>query len=169
MAKYKTRLTFEEAAFIAEYLCNGHNGRQAYFASHHKCRTDASADTGASRLLKRPKVQVKLDQVKERMFVRAAVYEGIDKAYIMGKLNENLGRAMQSEPVRDHEGNETGEYTYQGSVANKAAELMGKEIGMFVNRVGDPDGKPLPAPETKVYLSGINFKSIVDKAKKVKA
>ena len=26
------------------------------------------------------------------------------------------------------------EYTYQGSVANKALELLGKEIGMFVER-----------------------------------
>jgi hypothetical protein len=37
-------------------------------------------------------------------------------------------------------GQEIGEYTYNGSVANKALELLGKEIGMFVDRkeVGSP-------------------------------
>jgi len=29
---------------------------------------------------------------------------------------------------------ETGEYTYQGHVANKALELIGKHRGMFVDR-----------------------------------
>jgi hypothetical protein len=27
-----------------------------------------------------------------------------------------------------------GEYTYNGSVANKALELLGKELGMFIDR-----------------------------------
>jgi hypothetical protein len=31
----------------------------------------------------------------------------------------------------DREGNPTGEYTYQGGVANKALELLGKVLGIF--------------------------------------
>ena len=52
---------------------------------------------------------------------------------------------MQAEPVkrktRDSEEEVRGEYTYQGSVANKALELIGKELGMFIDRreVGGPN------------------------------
>jgi hypothetical protein len=41
---------------------------------------------------------------------------------------------MQAVPVLDKEGNPTGEYQYNGFVANKALELLGREIGMFVER-----------------------------------
>src|SRR5262249_8271943 len=60
------------------------------------------------------------------------------------KLVENVERAMQAEPVRrkagDTEQQLAGEYVYNGSVANKALELIGKEIGMFVDRkeIGEP-------------------------------
>ena len=54
------------------------------------------------------------------------------------KLVENVDRAMQAEPVRrktdDGEKEVTGEYVYNGSVANKALELIGKELGMFIDR-----------------------------------
>ena len=52
---------------------------------------------------------------------------------------------MQAVPVTDREGNETGEYTYQGSVANRALELVGKELGMFHERVehSGADGAPI--------------------------
>ncbi|MCH8113175.1 MAG: hypothetical protein IH905_14685 [Proteobacteria bacterium] len=38
---------------------------------------------------------------------------------------------MQAVEVTDAEGNRTGVYTYQGAVANKALELLGRNIGMF--------------------------------------
>jgi phage terminase small subunit len=55
-------------------------------------------------------------------------------------LVENVDRAMEAEPVLDPKGNPTGEYKYNGNVANRALELLGKEIGMFVDRkeVGGP-------------------------------
>jgi phage terminase small subunit len=53
-------------------------------------------------------------------------------------LVENVARAMQAEPVKRKTGDGAeevdGEYTYNGSVANKALELLGKELGMFIER-----------------------------------
>ena len=52
---------------------------------------------------------------------------------------------MQAEPVRrkfgDREEEVPGENVYNGSVANKALELLGKELGMFIDRkeVGGPN------------------------------
>jgi phage terminase small subunit len=63
----------------------------------------------------------------------------ISKEWVIEKLRENVERAMTATPVvRD--GNPTGEYMYNGTVANKALELLGPEIGMFIARseVGKP-------------------------------
>lgn len=43
-------------------------------------------------------------------------------------------RAMQHRPVLDGKGRQTGVFRYQGQVANRALELIGKELGMFVDR-----------------------------------
>ena len=44
---------------------------------------------------------------------------------------ENYGKAAQAIPILDQYGDPTGIYTFQGHVANKALELIGKELGMF--------------------------------------
>jgi phage terminase small subunit len=41
---------------------------------------------------------------------------------------------MQVEAVVDAKGVPTGQYVYNGNVANKALELLGKAQGMFVDR-----------------------------------
>ena len=53
---------------------------------------------------------------------------------------ENVERAMEAIPVLDAAGNPTGKYAYNGNVANRALELLGKEQGMFVDRkeIGKP-------------------------------
>jgi hypothetical protein len=48
-----------------------------------------------------------------------------------------LSGVAQNVPVLDRDGRPTGEYRYEGQVANKALELLGKEIGMFVDRTAD--------------------------------
>src|SRR5262249_36874925 len=47
---------------------------------------------------------------------------------------ENVERSMQIRPILDAKGEPTGEYRWDGSVANKALELLGKELGMFVEK-----------------------------------
>ena len=39
-----------------------------------------------------------------------------------------------STPVLDAAGNPTGKYVYNGNVANRGLELLGKEQGMFIER-----------------------------------
>jgi hypothetical protein len=58
----------------------------------------------------------------------------LTKTWVLDKLIENVGRAMQQQAVTLRDGTETGEYVYDGAVANKALELLGKELGMFISR-----------------------------------
>lgn len=64
----------------------------------------------------------------------AAEKLSITKEGILAKLAENVERAMQTTAVLDHEGEPTGEYKYDGAVANRALELLGKTLGLFVDR-----------------------------------
>lgn len=75
------------------------------------------------------------------------------REWIIERLVENANRAMQAVAVLDSNGEPTGEYRYDGAVANKALELLGKERGMFVDRsvslnvTYDLSDKPLTSDE----------------------
>lgn len=70
------------------------------------------------------------EKVEERLIEKGVATQ----EWIIDRLVENVNRAMQAVAVLDNEGRPTGEYKYDGGVANKALELLGKERGMFVDR-----------------------------------
>ena len=55
---------------------------------------------------------------------------------------------MQAVEVMNAEGNRTGVYTYQGAVANKALELLGRNIGMFKDALPVQFNVNLPGDES---------------------
>lgn len=81
----------------------------------------------ANQMLKQPDVQAIIAAGTQEL----AEATQMDAQWVLQQLRRNYERAMQTEPVLDREGNETGIYTYEGSVANKALELIGKHLGMF--------------------------------------
>ena len=75
------------------------------------------------------------ESIHAQATAQAIASTALTKQWVIETLMENVARAMQAKPVRtDDEGEATGEYQYQGSVANRALELLGKELGMFVDR-----------------------------------
>lgn len=80
----------------------------------------------------------------------------LTKEWVIETLKENVARAMQAKPAKtDDEGDAIGEYQYQGSVANRALELLGKELGMFVDRkeVGKPgEFESMNADQLRDYI-----------------
>lgn len=121
---------------FAQELAKGKSASEAYeiagykpsrpHASHLQHRSNVSQRV-AEILATREKVQA---VATERAIERTA----ITKEWVMERLRDNAERAMTAKPVTDHDGKETGEYRYDGSVANRALELLGREIGMFVVR-----------------------------------
>ena len=55
------------------------------------------------------------------------------RRWVLERLAWNVERAMQGEAVVLR-GKATGEYRYDGAVANRALELLGKELGLFTER-----------------------------------
>lgn len=71
---------------------------------------------------------------------RAIEKTALTKEWVIERLRENVERAMQAAPAKDSNGNIVGDYKWEGSVANRALELLGKELGMFIDR--SEHGKP---------------------------
>ncbi len=54
--------------------------------------------------------------------------------WVLNRLVQNVGRAIRANPVLDKDGVSMGEYRYEGAVANRALELVGKHLGMFTDK-----------------------------------
>lgn len=119
-------VTPRQQRFIDEYLVDL-NATQAAIRAGYNAK---NADVTGPRLLGNVGVRA---EIERRQAARAEQSE-ISERWIIDRLRENVDRAMQAEPVRDREGNETGVFVYAGNVANKALELIGKHRGMFVDR-----------------------------------
>jgi hypothetical protein len=65
---------------------------------------------------------------------RAIERTAITREWVIEHLRENVERAMQLRPVLDAKGNPVGEFKHDASAANRALELLGKQLGMFVER-----------------------------------
>jgi len=110
----------------------------------------------AQKLRKVPHVARRVDEIlQEREKIHAqstakAVQRlSLTKETILAKLWENAQRASQVIPVTDADGMPIGIYKYDGAVVNRACELLGKELGMFIDRTdirvhAKYEGVPLP-------------------------
>lgn len=130
-------LSERQRVFAREYVLTLRNGAEAARRAGYK---PGSAKVTASRLLTDENVRAEVAAVSARYAEEA----GLDRPYVLGTLKELIERGLQQTPVLDHDGNETGEYTFQGSVVNKALETMIKMLGLTPDQaigasgVGDP-------------------------------
>lgn len=122
----KGELPPKQAAFVREYLIDL-NATQAYLRAGYKCADDKVAAVCASQLLSKPKVS---SAVQKAMDKRAAKVE-VTAEYVLSGIKTVVERCLTAEPVRDKEGNKTGEWTFQAGHALKGYELLGKHIKLF--------------------------------------
>jgi phage terminase small subunit len=124
-------------------------------AAYSSVRPDASAETAkvkACIILNSPAAKERLAEITGECCSKGTIDERIaertiekiaermsekmvlTREWVIDKLIENANRAMQTTPAVDSSGRLTGEYKWDGSVANRSLELLGKECGMFVER-----------------------------------
>lgn len=122
-------LTLKQSLFVAEYL-KDLNATAAYKRAGYTGQGN-SAEAAASQLLRNVKVA---EAVKEAMDKRANDL-GIDAAYVLRKIKDTIERCSQAEPVRDRDGEQTGEYKFDSVAVLRGAELLGKHLKMFTDKV----------------------------------
>lgn len=131
-------MTPKQEQFVREYVID-FNGTQAAIRAGY---SEKSAKVEASRLLTNADVSCAIAELVEEKKQRCKV----DADYVVQNLTEILERSksgqikMRFDPVeremvavRDDEGRPVWEFDSMG--ANKAAELIGKSIGMFTDRI----------------------------------
>ena len=123
--------------FVEEYLIDL-NGKQAAIRAGYKER---SAEVHASRLLRNAKVKSAVEYLKAIRVEKT----GVDAEWVLTRLRTVAERCMQSRPVLDRrgepvsvegpDGKDVAAWTFDASGANRALELLGKHVGLFVERV----------------------------------
>ena len=121
-----TGLLAKQQRFVQEYLLDL-NATQAAIRAGYSPKT---ADVQASRLLTNVKVR---EAIAEAMAKRSERTQ-IDQDWVLWVLKTNVEQALRAVPVRNKQGEEIGDYTYDGAVVNKAAELLGRHLRMFPER-----------------------------------
>lgn len=120
---------------FAQELAAGKPADAAYVAAGFKPnRGNATTLKQKQSILERvSELLAEREKLHGQATARAVERLSITKEWVLGQLVENANRAMQAVPVTVG-GAETGEYRYEGSVANRSLELIGKELGMFIDR-----------------------------------
>jgi phage terminase small subunit len=116
------------------------------------------AESSAYSLLRREDVKERIREIKEVAIQMAIEKYIVNKEWVIAELVDNVMIAKSAVPVRDKKGNETGFYTIDLSGANRSLELIGKELGMFVDR------KEVTMPSLGEYLATLQEKTIQGEA-----
>jgi phage terminase small subunit len=122
---------------FAQGLAAGKSAEEAYSEAGFKpSRSNASTLRQNQNVLERvSELLVEREAIHAQATAQAIKATGLTKEWVIETLMENVARSMQAKPAKvDDDGNAVGEYQYQGSVTNRALELLGKELGMFVER-----------------------------------
>lgn len=121
---------------FAQELAKGTTAEKSYeLAGYKPSRANASTLKQNKSILQRvSELLAERESIHAQATADAIAATGLTKTWVIETLISNVNRAMQAEEVKDREGNGTGEYQYQGSVANRALELLGKHLGMFIDK-----------------------------------
>jgi phage terminase small subunit len=141
------KLTAKQQRFVDEYL-NDLNATQAAIRAGYSEKT---AQEQSSRLLSNVMVQAAIQEAQNKRSERTEVTQD----FVINTIVETINRCRQAEPVMVKGEQvvevdvETGElrpvWKFDATNVLKGAELLGKHLGMFKDKVelSGPDGKPI--------------------------
>ena len=112
--------------FKEEYLVDL-NGTQAAIRAGYSAR---SADVTASRLLGDDRI---VRDIAAAMAKRTDRVE-VKSDYVVAVLVDTIERCRQAVAVLDREGNPTGEWRFDANAVLRGCELLGKHVGMYIER-----------------------------------
>ena len=133
----RSKLTAKQLKFVQEYLVDLNATQAAIRAGYSK----KTAEIIGYENLRKPGLSAIL---KEEMDKRAKKTE-ITAEYVLNTIRETIERCAQKEPVMEWDAEakcmvETGEWQFKENGVLKGCELLGKHLGLYLDRV-DHSGK----------------------------
>ncbi len=132
---------------FAQLVAEGKTLKDAYLGAGYKSTIRPEASGHA--ISKIPAVAARITEIremKERIIIESQQLAATKMAqkigeqllysreWVIEQLIDNVQIAKSVKPVTDAEGNPIGEFRVDLSNANRALELLGKELGMFIER-----------------------------------
>jgi phage terminase small subunit len=148
MEKFENDDTSERIERFCEAMLIEPNQTKAAIKAGYSEKT---AVNQASRLLKNPRVQKRLAELRAERSERVK----IDADYVLTTIRDTVERCRQAEPVKDRQGNpvlvevEGGEcvpaFQFDSNGVLRGCELLGKHLKLFTDKHehSGPDGKPI--------------------------
>lgn len=132
--KNENNLTLNQQKFADYYLANGCNATQAYADTYPRASI-ATAQQNGCKLLKQRYVH---DYITKRQ-LELQEKTHVTQEYCIMNLKEVVERSLQHKPVMEFNRitgqlEETGEYQFDSIGANKALELLGKTLGIYIDK-----------------------------------
>ena len=121
---------------FAQELAKGKTADQAYVdAGYRQNSGNAVTLKGKQSISNRVRELLEArDRMHAQSTAKAVERASLTKEWIIAGLMENAERALQAVQAKNANGDPVGDFKYEGSVANRAFELLGKELGMFIDR-----------------------------------
>ena len=130
----ENNLTINQQKFADYYLANGCNATKAYMDTYPKV-IESTASVNGCKMLKNMHVH---DYIMKR---QAEIQEKtqVTQEYCVKNLKEVVERCLQHKQVMEFNRTTgkvepTGEFQFDSTGANKALELLGKTLGIYVDK-----------------------------------
>lgn len=115
---------------FAQLVAKGASQVEAYDAAGYEVKGESSRRGAATRLCANVSVAGRIKELLETAAERTI----ITMTQVMLDIEAIKQRCMQGEPVRDKEGNETGEWKFDARAALEACKLQGMYHGAWKNK-----------------------------------
>ena len=119
---------------FAELTATGQKRADAYIGAGYRTKTREVATKRGGALYAKPEIKARVTEIETALRENSVLRAEVDREWVLRGLKENIHRASQVKPVLNRQGEPTGQYKYEPSAVNRGYELVGKELGMFVER-----------------------------------
>ena len=120
---------------FCELTATGHKRGDAYLAAGYTAKTRQVATKRGVALFARAQVKARVIELETTLRDNSIARAELDREWVLRGLKANIERAGQLKPVLNRRGEATGQYKYEPSAVNRGYELVGKELGMFAERL----------------------------------